>query len=258
MASRQNLVPVTERRAATAAKKAAIDAEYHTRKAAAETELVAAHTAASDALKDEDDAAAEADTQARIDVAKAFYLQTVKLAAALLEQETRAAALEYRAKYRALQAEALKYHGAELQLMPLMAVGQVIMTRDPAAKSRIARVETVASPYVHCAATENAVAHRALMAESPNDAEVREAILALEQKLVLIGREAAPGAFSDEIWQGVRCGLNPYELDELSRDLSQPEQRARLRAAAKEPSAPAGRWGQWIQKEGAAQAIGGM
>lgn len=246
-ASRPTLIPISERKAAAVAARAAIDESLRATTEAVEKQLVTAQADASNALAELQATEAKTDAEVRAHVAKAFVLQAVPLAAELIKHETRACALDLRSKYRTLQAEAVKFCGRELPLMPLMLVGQVLIARSPETKPRIARVATVASPYSDCAGSEIAAAHAVLMAESPDDLSVRDALLNLERRLVAISASAASGDFSDEIWDGIKQGLTQHELDELWRDLGQPAERARLRAAAFDPAVHKTTYGKWIR-----------
>lgn len=221
-----------ERRAARSAAQVTIDTTHADVKVKAAKLLSDAETAAN-----RDTAAllaqsAKADADALAHVARAIYLQVTPLIAKLLKTETIEAADEARHKYRSFQGEARKYCDREMPLMPAVMVGQTIFTRAPDLKGKIARVTTFGGGDAHCAATQITAAHNALMGQH-DPRGVRDAIFALEKRLVEIGNTAlGDGDFADEIWTAAKQGLGYYELDEHWRDLCQPVERARLRAAA--------------------------
>lgn len=225
------LIPIEERRAAQSAAQAAIDSTH-----AAEKDKAARLLREADAVAKRDAAAllaqaGTADEHARQYVARAFTLQVTPLVSELLKHEHLEIARELCAKYRSLQAEAVKYHGREFPLMPFVTVGQIVISHDAARKDRVARLGTFGGFDAYSAAAQIAAAHKALM--SQHDARgIRDAVFALERRLVEVGTIAIPGAFADEIWEALKRGLGFYEVDELVRDLSQPKERARLKAAA--------------------------
>jgi len=232
-----NLIPIQQRNATREAAQSALDTTLREAEAKA-AELVrdarAVASLASTSLQVE---AAKADIETRDRVARAFALQVTPLVSELLKHEQLEIAREVCSKYRALQKEALTYCGREFPLMPLPLVGGPLITRAPEKKSRISRLGTFGGFDAYSAAAQIAAMHAALMS-SGDPRGVREAVFALERRLVEIGNTALPGAFSDAIWESLKRGLGFYEIDEITRDLSQPKERATLIAAAAEYRPP--------------------
>lgn len=225
-----NLIPFDERTATRAAAQAAIDATLSTDTAKAEKLLTDARTAASRGTAALQVAALKADAEARDHVAKAFRLQCTSLISELLSNDSNNNARAAMAKYRSLQREAVVYCNRELPLMPLMVVGQVLITRAPEAKSRIARLGTIGGDYGHCAGIEIAAAHEALMGSDPR--AVRDTVANLERKLLWVARVAVPAGDSDSdaVWEAVKRGLGLYEIDDLLRGLAKAARQASIGA----------------------------
>jgi hypothetical protein len=247
------LIPLDERNATRATAQAAIDSSLSVETAKAAKLLSEGRAAASRGSAALQAEASTADAEARVACVTAFRLQATPLAAELLKHENLECLRDYRAKYRRLQAHAVTYTGQALPLMPLLSLGQILISHTPEVKPRIARLATISEPNPgHCAGKEIAAVHNALMSRDLDDRSVREAVFDLDRKLTQIARFAAPGSFADEIWEFVKAGLGFYEMGERVRALSAAEARKAAGEAAPVPAivkmynGAKMVWGEWL------------
>jgi multidrug efflux pump subunit AcrA (membrane-fusion protein) len=226
MASTENLVPMAERRAAEAAAKAKITETQAAALAEARRALGAANDLAARALSDLETASRQADAEAMARATRALTSQCNPLVSELLATESLEVAASLRGKYRALQRGMISLVGREFTLAPVALVGQSLITKNPALKPRIARLECFWGVGLNPSIENNAV-HSAMMADEIVDHRgIRDAVFALETKLLEIGRANVAGSrFGDAIWEAVRSGASPAEIHDLESRLAAEWQR---------------------------------
>lgn len=224
-----------ERRAAQDAAQAAIAAEKQEAEAKADklkADAAAKAKRVSAALEAE---ALKADIEARDRVARATILQVGPLVSAVLETEMLEATGEARAKYRTFQRAAERDTGRLIPLAPFVLVAQRILSRHPALKSRIARLDSLGGQWGPHAAREIEAVHRSFMGEVPDLRSTRTALFDLEKRLFEIGRIATPGAFTDQVWEAVQRGQGYQEIQTLCEGLSRAQARAEAEAQPPTP-----------------------